>query len=208
MTLGNPRLLLIAVLLAAAAGCQTPSSRVTAANSAPPPAPAPAPLDPTFDWHVLVIAPFGSMLKEVPAALHEVLLFRDRDPGRDPGKDPGKDPGAVAPEDGECYSADTPPRFIAHTPDEYMLCFKQDRLSRIQATVRLPEPDAAAVFAAACAGWLKNAPPPDAAESPPAAAAPGGTACEGRDATGHFIAHFEQEPETALSIVLDGAGDP
>ncbi len=204
MTLSNSRLLWIAALLAASAGCQTPSSRVKATDPVPPAA-APAPVDSSFDWHVLVIAPFGSVLKDVPAALHEVLLFRDQDPG----KDPGKEPGAVTPEDGECYSADTPPpQFMAHTPDEYMLCFKQDRLSRILATVRLPQTDAAAVFAVACADWLKNAAPPDAAASAPTAAAQNATACEGRDATIHFSAHFEQEPETALSIVLEDATDP
>ena len=41
----------------------------------------------------------------------------------------------------ECYAADTPaPRFVGRTPDEYLLCFKQDRLSRIQASVRLAAP--------------------------------------------------------------------
>ncbi|MEP6884920.1 MAG: hypothetical protein ABJC66_09235, partial [Gammaproteobacteria bacterium] len=144
-----------AALLAAATGCQTPP-RVKVPEPPLLSAEAPVPVGASFDWHQLLIAPFGSVLKDVPAELHEVLLFRDQDPG----KDSGKDPGAASPEDGECYSADTPPpQFVEHTPDEYLLCFKQDRLSRIQAMVRLPEPNAAAVFAAACAGWLKNAMP-------------------------------------------------
>jgi hypothetical protein len=152
------------------------------------------PVDPSFDWHVLVIAPFGSMLKDVPRTLHEVLLFHDQDPG------------AAAPEDGECYAGDTPaPQFVGHIPAEYLLCFKRDRLSRIQATVRLRESDAAAVFAAACAGWVKGAAAPAAQDA---------DACEGRDAAIHFSARLEREaetgrePETGLSMTLDGAAEP
>jgi hypothetical protein len=190
MTRSTSSLLWVAASLGALTGCQTPSSRVKTRNLAPPPAAAPAPVDPSFDWHVLVIAPFGSVLKDVPAALHEVLLFRD------------KDPDAVAADDGECYSADTPPpQFLGRTADGYMLCFKQDRLSRIHATVGLREADAPAVFATACAGWLKSA-------GAPTADAIDAAACEGRDGGIHFSAHIEQEPESALSIILDGAADP
>lgn len=180
--------LLIAALLAASAGCQAPSSRVKAPGPAAP-MEAQVPVDPSFDWHVLVIAPFGSVLKDVPRTLHEVLLFRDQDPG------------AAAPEDGECYAAEVPaPQFVGHIPDAYMLCFKQDRLSRIQASVRLPSSDAAAVFAAACAGWLKSAAAPGDAQN--------ADACEGRDGAVHFSAHLEREAETGLTITLDGAADP
>jgi hypothetical protein len=195
---------LVAVLLAATAGCQTPSSRVKAPEPAAP-MEAQVPMDPSFDWHVLVIAPFGSVLKDVPRTLHEVLLFRDRDPG------------AAAPEDGECYAADVPaPTFVGHIPDEYMLCFKQDRLSRIQASVRLPGSDAAAVFAAACAGWLKSAAAPGDTPNPDAAGAGAqiADACDGRDRAVHFNARLEREtetgrdPESGLTIILDGAADP
>jgi hypothetical protein len=180
--------LLVAALLAAAAGCQAPPSRVKAPAPAAPVEAQEVPVDPSFDWHVLSIAPFGSVLKDVPRTLHEVLLFRDQDPG------------AAAPEDGECYAADVPaPQFVGHIPDEYMLCFKQDRLSRVQATVRLPKSDAAAVFAAACAGWLKRAAAGDAQNA---------DACEGRDGAVHFNAHLEREPQTGLTITLDGAADP
>lgn len=189
---------LVAALLAAAAGCQAPSSRVKAPAPAAPVAAA-VPLDSSFDWHVLVIAPFGSVLKDVPRTLHDVLLFRDQDPG------------AAAPEDGECYAADAPaPQFIGRIPDEYMLCFKQDRLSRIQATVRLPGSDAAAVFAAACGGWLNNAAAPG--DSPSAGAqsadAQHADACQGRDGTVHFDARLERDADTALTITLDGAAEP
>jgi hypothetical protein len=166
---------------------------------------AQVPVDPSFDWHVLVIAPFGSVLKDVPRTLHEVLLFRDQDPG------------AAAPEDGECYAADVPaPQFVGRIPDEYTLCFKQDRLSRIQATVRLPSSDAALTFAAACAGWLKRAAAPGDAPNPnaPTADAQNADACQGRDGTVHFNAHLERDAETArdaetgLTMTLDGATDP
>jgi hypothetical protein len=177
-----------AALLAAAAGCQAPPSRVKAPGPAGP-VEAQVPVDPSFDWHVLVIAPFGSVLKDVPRTLHEVLLFRDQDPA------------AAAPEDGECYAGDVPaPQFVGHIPDEYMLCFKQDRLSRIQASVHLPKSDAAAVFAAACAGWLKSAGPPGDAQT--------ADACEGREGAVHFIARLGREPETGLTITLDGAAGP
>jgi hypothetical protein len=194
----------VAALLAALAGCQSPSSRVVAPGPAAP-AEAQVPVDPSFDWHVLVIAPFGSVLKDVPRTLHEVLLFRDQDPG------------ATAPEDGECYAADVPaPQFVGHIPDEYMLCFKQDRLSRIQATVRLPGSDAAAVFAAACAGWLKSTAAPGEVPNADArnADAQNADACQGRDGGVHFNAHLEREAETArdagtgLTITLDGAAEP
>jgi hypothetical protein len=185
----------IAALLAATAGCQAPSSHVKPAGPAVP-VEAQVPVDPSFDWHGLVIAPFGSVLKEVPRTLHEVLLFRDQDPG------------AAAPQDGECYAADVPaPQFVGHIPDEYMLCFKQDRLSRIQATVRLPGSDAAAVFAAACAGWLKRAAAPGDAPNAdaPNAAAQNAAACEGRDGAVHFSAQLERD---GLTMTLDGATEP
>src|ERR1700733_11986516 len=65
-------------LLAALAGCRAPAPHATAPEhaQAPPPAARP-PEDGSYDWHVLVVAPFGSVLKEIPLALHEVLLFRD-----------------------------------------------------------------------------------------------------------------------------------
>src|ERR1700685_1311071 len=67
---------LIAALLASMAACHAPSQR-----AAPPDRTAPAntqePADESYDWHALLIAPFGSVLKDIPVALHEVLLFRD-----------------------------------------------------------------------------------------------------------------------------------
>jgi hypothetical protein len=163
---------LCAALPLALAGCR-----------AVPPPPPPAAHEPELgsnDWHGLVIAPFGSVLKDVPMALHEVLLFRD---------DGAADNAAAA---AECYAADAPaPRFLGRTPDEYVLCFKQDRLSRIQAAVLLPAAEADGVFAAACAAW--GAPAPD---------------CEGSDGAIRFRGRLEQEAESTLSITLDDAADP
>jgi hypothetical protein len=158
-----------------------------ACRSTPPPAPAPPqpPDDSAYDWHPLLIAPLGSVLKEVPLALHEVLLFRD-------------DPKAAA-DEGECYGSDAkPPALLGRTPDEYTLCFKRDRLSRIQATVRLPRDEAADLFAKACAAWLRHA------------TADAGAECAGRDGAVHFTGRLGDDSEaaedvdTALSLTLDG----
>jgi hypothetical protein len=181
---------LLAASLAILAACHTPTTRVTAPDRALPP-PDTHPLDDgTYDWHGLLIAPFGSVLKDIPMALHEVLLFRD------------EAHGSAAADDAECYAGDSPaPRFIGRTPDEYLLCFKQDRLSRIQASVRLSEAQAPAVFAAACADWLKNAAPELTKDG----------ACEGHDGAIRFNGRLERESgqtETDLSIILDSSPDP
>jgi hypothetical protein len=151
---------------------------------AAPSAPVPAPLDASYDWHVLMVAPFGSALKDVPLTLHEVLLFRD-------------EAQRTAPADElECYAVDgARPRFAAQSPSDYLLCFKRDRLSRIEATVRLPADDAARVFADACGLWLKNAQP--AAEE-----------CAGSEDGTTFAGHFENEADDSaqLTIQLDAAG--
>jgi hypothetical protein len=205
----HPRELGAALLAALAlAGCHSPSSRATAPDHAPP-AGAHEPEDASYDWHALLIAPFGSVLKEVPLTLHEVLLFRDEAHSGTQADD--------AAADGECYAGDTPaPRFVGRTPDEYLLCFKQDRLSRIQASVRVPAAQAPDIFAAACARWLKN----EAAPTAGAAAQSAGT-CTGRDGAVHFSGRLEEEPgrpdlpqtdgppaETTLSITLDSAPAP
>jgi hypothetical protein len=231
------RIAVSAALLAALAACRAPSPRVAA------PAPAPAPAPPaahelggaSYDWHGLLIAPFGSVLKNIPAALHEVLLFRDEEHGSASAAD-ADTVGA------ECYAADTPaPRFLGRTPDEYVLCFKQDRLFRIQASVRIAAAQAADVFALACVDWLKNAAPAITGVGAPGAAAPDtGTpraeapraeaqsagACEGRVGDIRFRGRLEEEQDPAqpdraeqgraeqdrtdmvLSITLDGAAAP
>ena len=208
--------LLLAALLAALAACRAPAPR-----AAPDRAPARdthAPEDGSYDWHGLLIAPFGSALKEIPETLHEVLLFRDAEQS------------TAAAEDAECYAADAPaPRFVGRIPEAYLLCFKHDRLSRVQASVILPAAEAAEVFSAACAGWLKHAAPATAATAAPpaaattaaappaaapaaaapAAAAPAGTACEGSDGEIRFSARLEEDAgQPVLSMALDSAPDP
>jgi hypothetical protein len=132
------------------------------------------------------------VLKDIPLTLHEVLLFRD------------EAHGSAAVDDAECYAADTPPpRFLGQTPQEYLLCFKQDRLARIQASVRLAAAEAPEVFAKACAGWLKNQTAP--------APAQGSDACKGRDGDIRLSARLEEEQDSAertLSITLLSAPDP
>jgi hypothetical protein len=150
---------------------------------APEPPPAPPPLDASYDWHVLLIAPFGSVLKDIPATMHEVLLFRDEE-------------RTAAADEFECYAVDGKlPRFVAHTTDEYLLCFKHDRLSRIEATVRLPADEAARIFADACGLWASKA----------SAAAEG---CGGTDRGVAFLGHLDSEPqgsETVMTVQLDAA---
>lgn len=155
----------------------------TAPKPAALPAPATTPLDASYDWHVLMVAPFGSVLKDVPMTLHEVLLFRDE----------GE---KAAPSDElECYAVDgARPRFVARSPSEYLLCFRHDRLARIEATVRLPADEAARIFADACGLWLKNAQP--AAED-----------CAGSEGGTTFAGHFQNEADESaqLTIQLDAA---
>src|SRR6202522_4342928 len=168
-------------LLAALTGCRAPTPHATAPARAPAPPPDARPLDGSYDWHVLVIAPFGSVLKQVPLTLHEVLLFRDQARG------------GTAADDAECYASDAPaPRFVGRTPDEYLLCFKEDRLARIQASVRLTAAEAPDVFATACTVWLKNAPRATTSAAVAAAGTDAGMqsadACKGLDGSVRFSA--------------------
>jgi hypothetical protein len=167
-----------AVLMLAACAASAP-------KPAAPPPPAPAPLDASYDWRVLLVAPFGSVLKDMPVTMHEVLLFRD-------------EAGHTAPADElECYAVDgARPRFVARSPSECLLCFKHDRLSRVEATVQLPAEQAVRIYADACGLWLKK----------PLAT---GEECAGTDGGITFTGHFENEPDESaqLTIQLD-AVDP
>jgi hypothetical protein len=162
---------LAAIAALTAAACAAPHPKPVAA---PPTAPA---LDASYDWHVLLIAPFGSALKDIPLALHEVLLFRDAAPPA---------AGAAPPDDPECYAVEgKAPRFMARLPSEYLVCFKHDRLSRIEATVRLAQTESAQIFADACGLWTKNALPV------------GAPVCEGADGSIAFAAQLESEADAA-----------
>ncbi len=171
----------------------------------PPPAvPAPPTLEASYDWHGLLLVPFGSVLKEVPFTLHEVLLFRDAS-------------HPAQPDDAECYAMErAAPRFVARTPSEYMLCFKHDRLARVQATVNLPQTDATQIFSDACSLWQRHAAAgatgaglPAAGvtgDGQPAAGQPG--ACDGRDGGIAYAGRLEQEETQAdapMTVTLDAA---
>jgi hypothetical protein len=199
-------LALSAAAFAALIGCHTPAPRVTVPDRAPPPAET---NEGSYDWHGLLVAPFGAVLKAVPIALHEVLLFKDEANG-----------SSASDNAAECYAADaSAPSFFGRVPDEYLLCFTHGHLSRIQASVRMTTAQASAEFAAACAVWLKNA----AAGQGPASAAPGAeipadapqeaAACEGRDGAVHFQGSLGQESAPAegtesgsvVSVTLDNS---
>ncbi len=196
-----------AALLSMLAACRTAAPPPQAAAE---PAQSQAPTDSSYDWHGLLIAPFGSALKDIPAQLHEVLLFHDAAHG------------ATADEDAECYAADTSaPRFVGRTPDEYLLCFKRDRLARVQASVRLAEAQASEAFATACALWLKNAAAPAGQPDAPAPGAPAtnsasdSAACEGSQGDIRFSGRLQQpgpaespQDEIALTITLDSVANP
>src|ERR1700736_4077402 len=162
-----------------AAGCATPKPQIAAALPTPPP------LDASYDWHVLLIAPFGSVLKDIPLTVHEVLVFRDEAHVAGPTDDP------------ECYAVNgTAPRFMARSPSLYMLCFKHGRLARIEAVVRLPERESERIFADACAMWTKNTPTPNT------------QGCEGSDSGTAFAARMEKAPDEAdpqLTLPLDAS---
>jgi hypothetical protein len=182
------RIALAWALLAALTACRAPAPRPAIAERTPPPD-ASLPGPGAYDWHALLMAPFGSALKDIPAALHEVLLFRDEAPGSAPT------------DDAECYAADAPaPRFAGHEPDDYMLCFRHDRLSRIEVSVPLTPAEAPRVFALACAAWQKSALPPagDAGDA--------GAACEGRDDATHISGRLGDDAR--LFIILVGDPNP
>ena len=179
-----------AAALVALAACHASAPRVTVPQRAPEP-PRPLPADATYDWHVLLVLPFGVTLKDIPLTLHEVLLFRDQAHGTGAG------------DDAECYAPDGPaPRFIGSTPDEYLLCFKHDRLARVEASVRLSDTQPTDIFAAACEDWLRHATPASADAGAPGADTTGSGSCEGSDGAVRFNARFDEE--ATLSIVLDG----
>jgi len=181
----------------------------TPKNPQPPPvvaAPSPPPLEASYDWHGLLLVPFGSVLKEIPFTLHEVLLFRDAS-------------RAAAADDPECYAMEqSAPRFVARIPSEYMLCFKHDRLSRVQATVNLPQSEAAQIFSDACSLWHRNEGAAQAAADQPAADVPGADqgadqagACDGRDGAIGYTGRLDQEADQAeapLTVTLDAAVQP
>lgn len=180
------RVLCAAICLAAASCATAPPKALQ------PPVAAPPPLDPSYDWHVLLTSPMGTLLKDMPVTLHEVLLFRDEEKRADANE-------------GDCYAIDaTAPTFIARVPDEYLLCFKHDRLARVEATVHVPQDQGAKIFNDACNLWFKNAALPE--PTIPAATETLAATCSGQDGSSLFNGRLEAEPEQAdqpLSINID-----
>jgi hypothetical protein len=164
----------------------------------------------------LLLVPFGSVLKAIPFTLHEVLLFRD-----------ASRPAQA--DEAECYAMErTAPRFVARTPSEYMLCFKHDRLARVQVTVSLPQSEAAQIFSDACNLWRRHAAAGQAAAGAPgadqpAAAEPAAStplaeatpqapgACDGRDGGISYAGRLDQDEtqtDASLTVSLDAAVQP
>jgi hypothetical protein len=159
---------------------------VRGSASAAPAQPAPPVV--SHDFSGLVLAPFGTALKDVPVPLTEVLVFHEADGGR------GR-------EDGDCFRPNVAVAFLGRAPTDHLLCFGHDHLQKIEAEVALPAAQAPALFAAACADWLGGA----------AAAAQGPDACEGRRQDIAFSARRTEgpDPDTAtVSITLVSAAPP
>jgi hypothetical protein len=132
----------------------------------------------SFDWHALILVPFGTALKDVPLALTEVLLFQDA----------AHAAGASAQKD--CYTVDgvSPPQFLGQRPDDYLLCFEHDRLHRIEASVQLPALRAGQIFAAACRDWQLRAKAVAGAAAADAAVDDAAETCAGSDDVAEFSA--------------------
>jgi len=199
-------LLLLAACASSAPKGHPPKNGRTATTAAPAAVRAATPpatparndsaADASYDWHPLVIAPFGTRLVDSPIRLHEVLLFHEQ-------------PHAPAEiESKDCYAADgTAPAFMGHAPDEYLMCFEHDRLDRIEVSVRIAADDAAGDFGRACALWSRNAKPPPPADD----------TCEGRDGDIAFSARLlalpgEHTAELLMTLSdaarLDAEGEP
>ena len=166
----------LALLLLAACASPPPKEPLPeTGRPAPPAVPAQndAAADASFDWHPLVIAPFGTRLVDSPIRLHEVLFFREQSHG------------AAETESKDCYAVDgTAPAFVGRAPEEYLMCFEHDRLDRIEVAVRIEAEAAAKDFTRACALWSGNAQPLANADD----------ACEGRDGDTAFSARLAVLP--------------
>jgi hypothetical protein len=181
------------VCAACVGGCASaPHPAPTAGPSRPPPLAAASP-----DWRPLIVVPFGTLLKDMPLALDEVLMFRDA-AGRGPAERGPAEPAASGapndPESGDCFSMDgaSPPQFLARRPDSYLLCFEHDRLRRIEASVRLAE--AEPLLGTLCAQWLGRS--QDTTRTP--------DGCAGREGAVEWRVRTAQGPESSatLSITL------
>lgn len=132
-----------AATLAACAASHPPSGAKAPARVLTLPVPSSG-----HEWRALVIVPFGTLLKDVPFRLSEVVVFHDAAPGG-------------GHEDRDCYSLQgtVPPRLFGRPVADYSLCFSSDRLNRIEASASLPADSGSAEFAAACAEWQRKGTP-------------------------------------------------
>lgn len=168
-----------AALLAACESPQ-PGEKVPARGASA--AAATAPID---DWRALMLVPFGTLLRDVPYRLDEVVMFHDS-------------AGAAAErEDHECYTlrGAAPPRLFGQPVEQYSLCFSADRLNRIEASVSLPAESAPAQFAAVCAQWQRTGTP----------GASSSDHCENREGATELDARLmvsAASPQPAVSITL------
>jgi hypothetical protein len=97
---------------------------------------------------------------------------------------------------------------MTRSPSSYLLCFNHGKLSRIEATVRLPENESAQIVADACAMWTKSAQAPSSAGSDSAATSDSADACAGADGGVAFAARLERVPneeDTQLTMQLDAS---
>jgi hypothetical protein len=166
-------------------GCATsPPARGSAPTAAPPAAPgavspaAASTAAASDDFSALLLAPFGTVFKDVPVPLTEVLVFHQPDARR-------------TSEDADCFRPAAVVSFLGRAPTDHLLCFDHDRLRRIEASVALPAAEAPAVFAAACADWRRDNP----------ATALEADACEGRQADIAFSARRTQDSDPATATV-------
>jgi hypothetical protein len=170
-----------ALLLSITCGCASgPATRAKVQEA--PASTAPLTAAVSYDWHPLVLVPFGTLLKQSPLPLHEVLLFQNQ--AQDDGNE-GKD----------CFAPDgAPPTFAGRPLDGYLLCFQHDRLHRIEATLRLPAAAGRETLGALCAEWQKSS------GSAGTAAEDG---CEGRDGATGFGAHLgEDAGQSGMTLIV------
>jgi hypothetical protein len=196
-----------AAFLCAACSLGRTSSPLPSASAPPPSALAQAPPSASYDWRPLIVAPFGTLLKDMPVALDEVLMFHDTAGGPatrsaaagSVAAGTAAASTANAAESADCYSLDRapPPRFLGLPPDPYLLCFEHDRLRRIEVSVQLAADEAARLKDAVCAQWAGSA--EDRARTPDGCTgSAGGVLFSVRIAPG-------AESSTALSLTLSDA---
>jgi len=178
-----------AAALCAAALCGCASAPQPAHRAPPASTPAQAPPPVSYDWRPLRLVPFGTLLKDMPVALNEVVPFHEAGTG-------------AQAQSSDCFSMDgaSPPSLNGRRPELYHLCFEHDRLHRIEAQLRLAPAEAQPLLAALCAQWFGRAP-----DRGPAA--DGCTGSEADTGISVEVASAGDSPDT-LSITLSDESSP